>query len=92
MPGPRGFGALHTRGAGLHRADCDTPNRHMNAWQRGTGLVDDGPTTAAMGCAAVEPATQKGIAAASNNFMVRRKMYVLAQSKALGTSHPMLPV
>ena len=29
-------------GAGVRRADGDTPNRHVNAWQRGTGLVDDG--------------------------------------------------
>ena len=30
------------RGAGFRRAVRDTPNRHANAWQRGTGLVDDG--------------------------------------------------
>ena len=29
-------------GAGVRRADGDTPNRHVNAWQRGTCLVDDG--------------------------------------------------
>ena len=30
------------RGAGVCRADGDTPNRHVNAWQRGACLVDDG--------------------------------------------------
>ena len=28
-------------GAGFRCAVCDTPNRHANAWQRGTGLVGD---------------------------------------------------
>jgi hypothetical protein len=31
------------RGAGIRRADRVTPNRHGNAWQRGTCLIDDGP-------------------------------------------------
>ena len=37
------------RGAGVRRAVDDTPNRHANAWQRGTGLVDDGPDTSRHG-------------------------------------------
>ena len=72
------------RGAGVRRADGDTPNRHVNAWQRGTGLVDDG--TDHRSPRAVRPwkrATQKSIRAAASNFMVRREMYILAQRRHL---------
>ena len=67
------------RGAGVRRADGDTPNRHANAWQRGTGLVDDGAGYSPLRTVRPrKPATQKSTrAAASNNFMVRREMYIL---------------
>ena len=49
------------------------------------------PTSTATDCAAVEPATHKSIrAAASNSFMVRCEMYILARSKHRVVPHTAL--
>ena len=63
---------------------CDTPNRHANAWQRGTGLVDDGTDHLChglRGCGSGHAEEHQG--RSEQQFHGSTEMYILAQSKHL---------